>query len=510
MTAPAYPEPGRRRLITFSVLVATMMTSLDMTIANVALPHIQGSVSASQEEIIWVLTSYMVAAAIFTPVTGWLASRFGQKRVMMLSIIGFTFVSGLCGIANNLSELVLFRILQGVCGAALVPISQAVLLDINPPERHGPAMAIWGMGAIVGPIIGPALGGWLTDNFSWRWVFYINVPFGVLSCIGLASFASARQDAPPRFDFVGFGLLAIAIASFQLMFDRGQQQDWFSSTEICIEAAFAAFFFYFFLVHTLTTDRPFVDIRLFKDRNFVVGCIFGMFMGAVLFSVLALLPPMLEGLMGYPVVLTGLVTAPRGIGTMISMYMAGQLVRRLDVRIPLFAGLLIFCVSSHMMTGFSLQMDERLVITSAFVQGLASGLVFLSISTLVFASLDQRFRNEGAAIFTLLRSIGGTIGIAVLQAMTIRNSATVHARLVEGVRPDNPVMAWRVPDFDFTLPSAVARLNAEITRQASMVAYIDSFWMLFAGSIAVMPLLLLARPPKRRPGEGDAPVIHLD
>jgi DHA2 family multidrug resistance protein len=504
-----YPEPGVRRLITASVMAATVMNSLDSTIANVALPHMQGSVSASQEEITWVLTSYIVAAAIFTPLTGWLAGRFGRKRLMLVSIIGFTVASGLCGIATNLGELVGFRLLKGMFGAALVPMSQAILLDINPPERHGPAMAVWGMGAILGPIIGPALGGWLTDSFSWRWVFYINLPVGVLAFMGFSAFLSETRRADRvRLDFFGFSMLALAVGSMQMMLDRGQQQDWFSSVEICIEGGAALLFAYLFIAHTLTARLPFVDLALFKDRNFLTGSLFGFFLGVIIFSVLALLPPMLENLMGYPVVLTGLVTAPRGVGTMISMVLVGQLIKRVDARILIVTGLALCAYSMYEMSGFSLGMDESIVIRSGLVQGLGTGLIFVPLSTIAFATLDVKFRNEGAAMFTLIRNIGSAIGISVLQAMTIRNEASVHSRLSEAVRPDNPLLWLRMPDFDFNLPASVARMNAEISRQAMMVAYTDAFWGLFLVTLIIAPMIIFMRPP--RAAAGEAVTMHMD
>ncbi len=506
----AYPEPAARRFITASVMAATVMNSLDSTIANVALPHIQGSVSASSEEITWVLTSYIVAAAIMTPLTGWVAGRFGRKRLMLWSIVGFTVVSGLCGVANGLGELVGFRLLQGVFGAALVPMSQAILLDINPPERHGPAMAVWGMGSILGPIVGPALGGWLTENLSWRWVFYINLPIGILAFIGLSAFLTETKDvARPRLDLFGFAMLALAIGSLQLMLDRGQTKDWFSSLEICVEGGLALLFGYLFVVHTLTAKTPFVDIAMFKDRNFLIGSVFGFFLGTILFGVLALLPPMLESLMGYPVVLTGLVTAPRGVGTLLSMIVVGRIIKRVDARLLILIGFLLAAYSLHMMAGFSLGMDESRVILSGFIQGLGTGLVFVPLTTIAFATLAPRYRNEGAAMFTLTRNIGSAIGISVLQAMTIRNGATVHARLVEGVRPDNPILTQVAPGFDFDIPGAVAAMNAQITRQAAMVSYIDAYWILFVLTLAVIPLLLLMRGP-RRSGAADGPVIHMD
>lgn len=508
MTSEGYPAPTKRALITASVMAATLMNSLDTTIANVALPHMQGSVSASADQITWVLTSYIVAAAIMTPLAGWLASRFGRKRLFIYSIIGFTAASALCGLATSLGELVAFRLLQGVFGAALVPMSQAILLDINPPERHGPAMSIWGMGAILGPIIGPALGGYLTEHYNWRWVFYINIPVGVLALVGLMLFLEETPaDESSRFDGFGFGLLALAIASLQIMLDRGQQLNWFSSSEICIEAALACAFFYSFVIHTLTARRPFIDLALFKDRNFVASTIVGFFLGVVIFSVLALLPPMLERLMGYPVVLTGLVTAPRGLGTMISMIAVGQLIRYVDARILIGTGLLVAGFATYMMSGFSLGMDESLIISSGFIQGIGTGLIFVPLSTVAFVTLDQRLRNEGAAMFTLIRNIGAGIGISLLQAMTIRNTEIVHSRLVEGIRPDNPAMHRAMPDFDFGLTRSLQTLNAEITRQATMVSYVDAFYFLFVTSIVVAPLVFLMKPPGKN---APAPVVHID
>ncbi len=505
----AYPEPGVRAFITVSVMAATVMNSLDSTIANVALPHIQGSISASADEITWVLTSYIVAAAIFTPLTGWFAGRFGRKRLMLWSIAGFTVASGLCGIANSLGEIVGFRLLQGIFGAALVPMSQAILLDINPPERHGPAMSIWSMGAILGPIIGPALGGWLTDNLSWRWVFFINLPVGVLAFFGLSIFLSeTKAAARVKLDLFGFAMLGLAIGSLQLMLDRGQTKDWFSTLEICVEGACVLLFGYVFVVHTLTARKPFIDIALFADRNFTISSIMGFFMGVLSFSVLALLPPLLENLMGYPVVLTGLVTAPRGVGSLISMILAGGLMKRFDPRVLIFAGFLLCSYSAYQMAGFSLDMDQSLVRSSGFIQGLGTGLIFVPLSTMAFGTLDRRYRNEGAAMFTLIRNIGQAIGISVLQAMAIRNTAIVHSRLVETVRPDNPVLAQTTPDFDFNVPVLVARMNGEITRQASMVGYIDVFWFLFILTIAAIPMLLLMRKP--RSAAGDDLHLHMD
>ena len=510
-TEHVYPDTATRRLITLSVTAATMMSALDSTIANVALPHMQGSVSASQDEITWVLTSYIIATAIFIPLAGWLANRYGRKHVLLVSVLGFTIVSAMCGVATNLYELVAFRALQGLFGAALIPMSQAVLLDINPPERHGQAMAIFSMGAMLAPVMGPVLGGWLTENFSWRWVFYVNLPLGVLTFLGIASFLKEiKPTGYSRLDLTGFILLATAIGSFQLMLDRGQQQDWFSSTEICIECALALFFLYAFAVHAFTTPNPFVDFAIFKDTNFVLGAFYGFLFGVLLFSVLALLPTMLQRLMGYSVMLTGMVSAPRGIGTLTSTLIVGQLIRHVDARILILTGFSLVALSLFTMSGFSLEMDSWLVVQSGFIAGIGNGLIFVPLATMAFATLDVRYRNEGTALYTLIRSVGSAVGISVLQTMTSRNTAIVHARLVEGVRPDNPLLDLRLPGFDFSAPAALAQLDGEITRQASMVAYLDGYWALFLSIIIISPMVLFMRSPGKHAVADEDVTLHVE
>src|SRR5579862_5603328 len=320
-----------RAAITASITCASIMQGVDTTIANVALPHIQGSLSCSQDQIAWVVTSYIVAAAIMTP----LAGRFGIKYVFLVSVIGFTAASALCGSANSLTQLVLYRVLQGICGAALVPLSQSVLFQINPPERHGQAMAVWGSGVILGPIMGPMLGGWLTQDYSWRWVFYINLPFGVLAAVGIMLFIRhGRLAQREPFDFFGFLSLSIAIGALQLMLDRGELKDWFHSSEIWAEAALAAVAFYLFAVHTATaSDRSFISRDLLKSPNFLSGTFLMFLIGGILSGSLALLPTMLQALMNYPVLTTGLVTAPRGVGTMAAMFLVGRLMGRVDARL---------------------------------------------------------------------------------------------------------------------------------------------------------------------------------
>jgi DHA2 family multidrug resistance protein len=504
-----YPDPVTRRLLTLSTMAATIMSALDSTIANVALPHIQGSVSASQDEITWVLTSYIVASAIAIPLTGWLATRIGRKTVMLVSVVGFTLTSMLCGFATNIGELVLFRMLQGMFGASLVPMSQAIMLDINPPEKHASAMAFWGMGAVLAPIFGPVLGGWLTENLSWRWVFFINVPVGIVTFFGISAFlGESRKDPEARLDLFGFAMLALAVGLLQIALDRGQQQDWFASTEICVEAALSLFFFYAFVVQMKTAAQPFIDLALFRDRNFVFGLFFAFMVGVMIFGVLALLPTMLQQLLGYPVVLTGLAVGPRGLGTMFAMLIVGTLVRYIESRLLVMIGLGMVSLSLYMMSGFSLEMTVQTVILSGVISGIGNGLTFVPLSTMTFATLSPQLRNAGTAMYTLIRSLGSAIGISVLQVMIIRNTAIVHARLVDGIRPDNPVLAVRSPDFDFDAPAAVARINGEITRQASMVSYIDSYRAMFVLVLLLMPLVMLLRPPRRGGTRDEAVTVH--
>jgi DHA2 family multidrug resistance protein len=504
MVAPtASGAAPHRVLITITVMLASIMQALDNTIANVALPRIQGSLSASQDQMSWVLTSYIIAAAIMTPLSGWLAGRIGRRRVFLTSIIGFTITSALCGLAQTLPEIVIARLLQGLCGAALVPMSQAILLDINPPEKHGRAMAIWVMAVTIGPILGPALGGWLTENYNWRWVFYINVPFGLLSAFGTMAWISESPSRKSRFDFFGFATLSLAIGAFQMMLDRGQLKDWFNSTEICVTAAIAALSLYLFIVHMLTTkEMPFVSAGLFKDRNFLTGSVFIFIVGAVLFAVLALLPPLLQDLMNYPVVLTGLVTAPRGAGTFGAMFLVQWLMRKkVDVRAVIGAGFLITAASLYMMTGFYLQMDESRVVWSGLLQGLGAGMVYVPLAAVTFTTLAPALRNEGTAIFSLMRNIGSSIGISIVTALLTRNTQIMHSRLAENITPYfNP---WHA---SLSTAAGARLVNHTVTSQAAMIAYNNDFKMMLILSLAAAPAVLLLRI-SRKAAADEAPVV---
>jgi len=490
------PVPNRGA-ITVSIMLATFLQGVDTTIANVALPHMQGSFSAAQDQIAWVVTSYIVAAAIMTPLTGWLAGRFGIKYVFFISVAGFTLASALCGVATSLAQIVIYRLLQGVCGAALVPLSQSVLLQINPPHRHAHAMSVWGMGVILGPIIGPALGGWLTDHYDWRWVFFINLPPGVLAAAGILIFIhETRHPHREAFDFFGFASLSVTIGALQMMLDRGELKDWFGSTEIWVEATIAGLALYLFVVHTATaTDRSFLNRDMLKDANCVIGTLLMFLVGMPLYGTMTLLPTMLQDLMNYPVLTTGLVTAPRGIGTMIAMFVVARLIGRLDTRLIILTGLLVTAVAMWQMTQFSLYMGMAPIITTGVLQGFGLGFVFTPLSTVTFSTLPRQLLTQGTAIFSLMRNIGGSVGISIVEALLAENTQIVHSRLVEHLRPDNPLaraphLAW---PFSLTDPSGIAALNAEATRQAAMVAYIDDFKLMMIMIVAALPLILLLR-----------------
>ncbi len=497
MKGEPYQPVANRGWITASIMLANIMQGVDNTIANVALPHIQGSLSASQDQIAWVLTSYIVAAAIMMPLTGWLAGRFGIKYVFLASVIGFTAASAACGAATSLGQLVVYRTLQGICGAGLVPLSQATLLSINPPERHGTAMAVFGTGTIMGPIMGPALGGWLTDDYSWRWIFYVNLPVGVLCSLGILVFIRERRNVHREiFDFLGFATLSLGVGSIQLMLDRGELKDWFNSTEIWIEATIAAVSFYVFAVHTVTTgDRSFLNRDLLKSPNFVAGTVLMFCVGAIMSGTLALLPSMLQNLMGYPAITTGFVTAPRGIGTMVSMFIVGRLINRVDNRMIILFGFLLTAFSMWQMSQFSLYMGPGPIIVSGMLQGFGLGCTFVPLNIMALSTLPRHILTQGTAIRSLMRNLGGSVGISTLVASLAENTQMVHSRLVEHLRPDNPLARapYLAAPYSLTDPSGVAALNHEVTRQAAMVAYLTDFQMLMILAVVALPLLLLMR-----------------
>jgi DHA2 family multidrug resistance protein len=511
MTVADTMNVPNRAAITGCVILASFLQSIDTTIANVALPHIQGSVSASQDEIGWVLTSYIVAAAIMTPPTGFLAGRFGRKRLFLVSIAGFTVASMLCGISQSLVQIVLFRVLQGLFGAALVPLSQSMLIDIFPKERQGPAMALWSIAVMAGPVLGPVLGGWLTENYSWRFIFYINVPIGILASVGFITFLpETPRNTSAKLDWFGFGTLSLAIGAFQVLLDRGSEHDWFGSREIWIEAILAGSSFYLFLVHTFTADEPFVRPALFSNRNFLAGTLFVTIIGVTYYSSLALQPPYLQTLMNYPVVDAGLVMGPRGMGTMGMMLLVGQLVGRVDTRLMLAVGLTLTVWAFHATTGWTPDVSRETIIGVGVVQGM--GLAFLStpLNVLVLSTLIPEWRTEGSGIYSLARNIGSSVGISVVNSLLTRNTQINHAGITPSVTAVNRV--FENPGIaQFWSPYTAAgraALDAVITRQAQIIAYIDDYKLLMFATLAVAPLLLIFKKPSDKGVQHHATVVE--
>jgi DHA2 family multidrug resistance protein len=497
--------------MTATIICACVLQGIDTTIANVALPHIQGSMSAAQDQISWVLTSYIVASAITMPLTGWLAGRFGIKYIFLGSVIGFTITSAMCGAAMSLPQLVIFRLLQGVFGAGLVPLGQATLLSIYPQERHGHAMAIFSTGAMMGPILGPTMGGWLTDNLNWRWCFYINLPVGAICAFGIFMlFRQARTVRREPFDMFGFGAMSIAVGSLQLMLDRGQLQDWFHSTEIWIEAGITALSFYMLIVHTWTATGPsFLNRELLKSPNFVAGSLLMFGVGMILSGTLALMPSMMQELMNYPVFDAGWMMAPRGVGTMIAMFFVARFINKVDNRLFILGGFLMTAGSLWQMTGYSLAMDSWPILFAGFAQGFGLGCTFVPLNLLALSDLPRHILTQGTALRSLMRMLGGSVGISILEAQLTQNTQIVHSRLVEGLRPDNPMVQTHdfAQHFSLTAPSGIAALNHEITRQAQMIGYIDDFMLMLCVILASILLLLLVRaPPRRKAAAGPTPV----
>src|SRR5579863_1123367 len=448
--APAPPlyetiSPTLKWLITVCIMMATIMQALDTTIANVALPYMQGSLSTTQDQVNWVLTSYIVAAAIMTPPLGWMATRFGRKKLFIVCAAGFTVASMLCGAAQTIEQMVGFRLLQGIFGAALVPLSQTVMLDIYPPAQRGAAMAVWGMGVMLGPIMGPTLGGWLTDAYSWRWVFFVNLPFGILTVLGLSTFmreSATRKDVP--FSWFGFLTLSLGIGALQMMLDRGQDQGWFDSNEIIVEALLSAVGFYFFFADALTSERPFIPIRIFRDWNFSIAVMFMFLIGIILLATMALVTPYIQNLMGYPVLASGYLLGTRGIGTFFAMMAVGRLLGKVDPRLMVFFGLTLATYTLWLMVGWTTDTPARTIALDSVGQGVGLGFVFVPLNTIAFATLPGALRTDGAALWTLIRNLGSSVGISLMIASLTSDMSKYHSHLAEFISPFNDGL--KMPD----------------------------------------------------------------
>jgi DHA2 family multidrug resistance protein len=496
-TSAAAPiaAPGlRRNMVTICAMTATIMQALDTTIANVALPYMQGSLSASQDQINWVLTSYIVAAAIMTAPVGWIANRFGRKRIFILCSGGFTVASVLCGLAQDINQMVLFRLLQGVFGAALVPLSQAVMLDSYALHERAKAMSIWGMGVMMGPIMGPSLGAWLTETYSWHWVFFVNLPFGIFTVLGLLVFMDeTRKNRELRFDWFGFAALAVGIGALQIALDRGEQLGWMQSGEIIAEFIISIVGFYYFFAHSFTTASPFIQFAIFKDRNFVGGCVFMAVMGLVLFSTMALASPYLQNVIGYPIITAGLLLASRGCGTFVAMMLVGRLMRYIEARTLIICGLSLTCLSLFYMTGWTDQTDVQTIVVVTIAQGFGFGLVFVPLSTVAFLTLPNQLRTDGTSMLTLMRNVASSIGISIVIAQLTEGSRRTYAILNEHVTPFNHAM--QMPDvrgmIDMSTDAGRAMADVMIGVQAQIIAFSQDYQMVMVFTLCAIPLAIM-------------------
>jgi len=486
----------------WAVLIGSMagvlMQALDTTIANVALPYMQGELSASRDQITWVLTSYVIAAAIMTAPVGWLAARFSKKYFLITSIAGFTIASMLCGAATSLEQIVAFRLIQGVFGAALGPLSQAVMLDMYPPAKRGNVMAIWGMGVMLGPILGPTLGGILTDAYSWRWVFYINVPFGIAACaMLLVFFKDTARDTSLKFDWFGFAALSIGLACLQLLLDRGTTKDWFSSTEIVIEAMASLIGLYLFVVHMLTAKKPFIPVVIFKDRNFVGGMALMFVMGAILLASSALISPYLQNLSGRSVTQTGFLMVPRGFGVMFAMMFAGRLTLKADPRVIMTVGAALLLWSLWAMTAWTPSVSVATVSWVTFFQGVGMGLVFVPMNMVAFATLSPHLRTDGAGLTNLMRNIGSAIGVSLTSTILASSVQTIHAQLSGHASPFNRALGVNGPSMMMNpqIPFGLANLNSLIEYRAQVQAYANDFLFMFLISLPVFAVIWLMKRP---------------
>ena len=479
-------------------MIATLMQALDNTIANVALPHMQGSLGASRDQITWVLTSYVIAAAILTAPVGWFAARFGRKPFFITTLIGFTVTSMLCGVAQNLPQEVVFRFLQGCFGAALVPLSQAVMLDLYPVESRGTAMAIWATGVMIGPILGPTLGGYLTDIYNWRWVFFINVPFGIAAVAGLMLFLNEQhRNATLRFDWIGFLALSAGLGALQLMLDRGYSKDWFSSPEIMIEGAIAALGFYLFIVHMLTAEKPFIPPQVFKDVGFLSGFATMFAVGVVLLGSSALLPPYLQNLGNYSVMQTGLLMTPRGIGAMLVMMIAGRLTRVMDPRLLMAVGVIAIAGAMWDMTHWTPEVSLMRLSVVTMIQGVGISFVFIPLQVVGFATLPANLRTDAAALYSLSRNIGSAIGVSATSTLLAASVQQIHAQLAEQVTPFNRALQTGAQGLFLgpATPFGVQGIEAQVQYHAYVAAYANDFLLMFWTCVPLLPLLFFMRKP---------------
>jgi DHA2 family multidrug resistance protein len=503
-------------LIAISVMLGTFMEVLDTSVANVALPHIAGSLSATPEQATWVLTSYLISNAIVLPVTAWLSAVFGRKRFLLTCIVIFTLASAACGAAASLGILIFARVVQGIGGGALQPIAQAILLESFAPARRGRAMAAYSMGVIVAPILGPTLGGWITDSYSWRWIFYINLPVGFLALVMTQAFIEdppyLRRTVLRRIDYWGLAFMAIGLATLQIVLDKGQQDDWLAAVWIRWALTLSALAMAAFVARELVTDEPIVNLRILGDRNFAIGTVLITVMGVVLYSTTALLPLFLQTLLGYPALEAGLAISPRGLGALLSAIVAGRLIGIVDSRVLVAAGFGLLALSGTWMSRLTFDVAWSNIAFVTFMNGLANPLIFIALSTMSFATLRREQMGGATGIYNLMRNLGGSVGISLVATLLARRAQVHQNVLVARMTPYDPVFQRRLESLRQVLTpkvgaSAAAQqalgiLYKTLVAQATLLAFVDNFRLLTVLAVCSIPLAMLLERARARPVPG--------
>ncbi|MDE2561153.1 MAG: DHA2 family efflux MFS transporter permease subunit [Sphingomonadales bacterium] len=486
-----------RGLLIIFVMAAMVMQMLDTTIANVALPHMESTLGATQETVTWVLTSYVLASAITLPLSGWLVDTFGVKRILILSVASFTAASALCGVAQSLNQMVLFRVMQGLAGAFLSPLAQTIMLDTSTPAERPRQMAIYTQGVMLGPIAGPVLGGWITENYTWRWVFFINVPIGIIAIFGLLLLLPDTPRRHRKFDIPGWIFIALGLASFQLMLDRGSTKDWFDSGEIVTYAVIAACSFWMMIVHFVTARNPLFPRDMFLDRNFVGSLLLFFLVGMVMMAVLALLPGLLQTIYGYPAVDAGMLLAPRGIGMLISVTLFNKQINKIDPRFALTLGLGLVGWSLWLMSRWSPDMPMAPIFITGMIQGVGLSFTFIPITLLAFATLPPRYRADASAMNNLFRNVGSSIGITICSVLLARNLQLNHAEIGSALRiPAMPFALDRVTAYGEASDAVMQVLDGMVNKQAAMLAYLDDFLLMAMLCFFAIPFLYLLKASK--------------
>lgn len=490
----AMPDGLNRAMITVSVMMATTVIIMDMSIASIALPHMQGGLSANQDQISWVMTIYFMMQGITMSATGWLAGRIGRKRLYIGTLMGFTVCSMLSGSADSIPEIMLYRGLQGMFSAPIVPISQALMLDSYPRERHASALAIWGMGVMFAPVMGPVLGGWLTDEYSWRWVFYVSMPFAALGVIGAMAFIrETPKDRERRFDWLGFICLGLTLAGLQFLLDRGEVEGWFDTNFIIGIAAIIGISFYLFIAHSMTTDNPFITRSIFADRNFVLGLLFMFLLGVLVLSMNVIMPLFLQNSRGLPILTAALIMMPRGLGTLVGLLFAGRAAKYVDPRAVIILGFACVALSAWMLSGFTNEVGIWDFVVAAFFNGIGIGAIWVPLTTVSFWTLPGHLRTEASTLTSLFRNYGSGIGISVVISVLSRSQATTHAYLAERTSPYSEAMKepWLPEQWDLFTNDGLLALQAEVSRQAMAIGFLNDFNLIFYGAIFSIPLVML-------------------